>query len=752
MSTPIRLLPCLLWLCAATAVAEDIEIRAELVEAEGLTEEGADKIIATGDVRITAGDLTLYAPELTWTRDKARALLTGGVVGVDGAMFMHADSVDADLQTDDYALERGEVLFKKKVAPAELARLTETDPDAALKCGVNSLTLRAKEVGRQEENLEARKVWMTTCECAAGCRPMFSITASSADIVPDERATLKWPVFWLFDLVPLFPPLPQLTLPLVDRKTGLLFPQFAFSGPGGVGIDIPYFITLGESADVTVTGQWFRGDRDDETGEFLDRSVRGFGAITEFRWRPAEEAAGSLLLSWIHDVVPDKTTGQIRGHRGTVALAHSQALLAGRLGLESRFASDTSAARDRSLALDAERAYLRTRATWTKTGRHLGTGVSTSAIQDLRPQRISFFETPAVLAPVAHASVQGHGAVGPAFADATLSFIAQRTAPGLELELAPGREALNVISARVGQAMPLVNGVAGLVALEAGQRVDLQARLNGDTQWRGGGFAGLWARTRFGRTFGNGMVHDVLPSIRLRGFAVAGAPYASNLFVPREQAPQAAVDVALPSTASVQLVTRLASTLTSAGGKRVAASIEHHLTLAPMDLGQVVGDLSIPLGPTRLWGGASMRLVDRKITQATGGWSGRGKYAGISFSGQYLAGTLNDRLASGLDMLFTPPEGVVADRSDRLVTGGGSLNFTVPFFEALTARAGAAVSRSLDAENSEWKPNAYAQFGYGVGGCGRLSVGLEWAPEKDMGVTFNFELSDLTEAVRTASR
>lgn len=752
MRAPLRLLPWLLWLCAATASADDIEIRADLVEAEGLSEEGADKIVATGDVRITTGDLTLYAPELTWTRDKARALLTGGVVGVDGLMFMHADEVDADLQADAYALERGEVLFKKNVPPAELARLTENDPDAALKCGINTLTLRAKEVGRNEEGVEARKVWMTTCECAAGCRPMFSITASGADIVVDERATLKWPVFWLFDLVPLFPPIPQLTLPLVDRKTGLLFPQFAFSGPGGIGIDVPYFITLGESADVTVTGQWFRGDRDDETGEFLDRSVRGFGAIAEFRWRPAEEAAGSLLLTWVHDVVPDKKTEAIRGHRGTLALAHSQALLGGRLGLESRLASDTSALRDRSLALDAERAYLRTRATWTRTGRHLGTGVSTSALQDLRPQRLSLYDAPAVLAPVAHASIQGHGALGPVFADASVSFIAQRTAPGLELELAPGREALNVISARVGQAMPLATGVAGLVALEAGQRVDLQARLNGDTQWRGGAFAGVWARTRFGRTFGNGLVHEVQPSIRLRGYAVAGAPYASNLFVPREEAPQAAVDVALPSTATMQLVTRLASTLTTAGGKRVAASLEHHLTLTPMDLGQVVGDLSLPLGPTRLWGGAAMRVADFKITQATAGWSGNGKYAGISFNAQYLAGTLNDRLASGLDMLFTPPEGVVADKPDRLVTGGGSLNFTVPFFEQVTARAGAALSRSLDAEKIEWKPNAWAMLGYGVGGCGRLSVGLEWAPEKSMGVTFNFELSDLTAAVRTVSQ
>lgn len=747
MPSFFRALLCLLAVLAAPAVADEIEIRADWVDAAGLDADGPTTLTATGHVQIRNGKLQLFAPTLEWNRKQARALLSGGVVGVDGSMFLHATSVDADLATDELTLERGEVVFKKGVSAKELARLVETDPAAAATCGVNAMTIRAEEMGRTPDGMEGRKIWLTTCDCPDGCRPMLSATASAVEVVPGERATLKWPVFWLFDLVPVFPPIPQLTIPLVNRKTGLLFPLLSLSGPGGISVELPYFITLGESADVTVSGVWFRGQYDD-AGELLESSVRGLGVNTEFRWRPSEDSAGDLLVTWLRDTSSD-ANGQMRGHRTTFALAHGQGLFGGRLALESRLASDTSGLRDLSSSLNSDRPYVRSRATWSRTGPSFGAAFSSSAIEDLRPYRVALMDSPAVVAPVAQGFVQAHGALGPMFGDATLSVSKEASLPGFEL--APGRSSRTVASARLGQSIPIVAGAAGLVAFESGQRLDVIAPDDGASLVRGGGYGGFWARTRLVRTFASGLRHEILPTVRLRGFAVAGAPYASSLYGERDTAPQSAVDAALPSEAAIQFITGLSTSLSSSRGLIVAASVEHHATIAPVDVGQLVGELAVPIGPTRLSGEMAWRLADNSIAQAAGRWSGSNSYGGLSLGGQYLAGATNDRISTGLDLLFTPPEGLVEGNRNRFVTLEGSLSARLPFLPSLSLQAGANLSRSLDVEESKWRPNASASLAYGVGGCGRLSAGVEWAPERSPTLSFGFEMGDLTGAVRDFS-
>lgn len=335
------------------------------------------------------------------------------------------------------------------------------------------------------------------------------------------------------------------------------------------------------------------------------------------------------------------------------------------------------------------------------------------------------------------------------FGDATLSLSREAALPGLEL--AAGRFSRTIASLRFGQTVPVVAGSGGLVAFEAAQRADVIASDDGSLLVRGGGYGGFWTRTRLVRTFDSGLRHEIEPTVRLRGFAVAGAPYASSLYVERASAPQSSVDAALPSQSTVQLLTRLASSLSSSRGLVVSASVEHHATIVPVDVGQLVGELIFPVGPTRLSGEMAWRLADNSIAQAAGRWSGSNAYGGLSLGGQYLAGATNDRISTGLDLLFTPPAGLVDENRNRFVTLEASLDARLPLLPALSLRGDATLSRSLDVEDSEWRPNAGVSVGYGVGGCGRLSAGLQWAPQRAPTLSFGFELGDLTGAVRAIS-
>lgn len=760
----MRVFPCILALWLATpfvAWASDVEIRADWLDAEGLGHDGPTTMRAHGNVRVKNGTLTLYAPELEWERASEKAHLTGGVVGHDGIAFIEARSIEADTRTESLQLDGGQVLFKKGVDEAELERLVRTDAEAARSCGINAMTLRALEVDKTDAGLEGRSVWLTTCECPDGCRPMLSVTAASVEVVPGDRATLKWPVFWLFDLVPVFPPLPQLTLPLVNRRTGLLFPVFSMSGPGGLTFEVPYFITLGESADVTVSGVWHKGGVDTETGALVDRSVRGFGANAEFRWRPAEDAAGHLFLNWVRDTVPeplDATDGTIRGHRGSFALRHAQGLLGGRLSLEGELASDSSVLRDQSLAMVAERPYLRSQVTWSRAEALVGGALSSTAFQDMRRNRSPWAEGDGVMAPIAQGIMQIHRAFGPVFADATLTAAEEQALPGFDVfvpdsqanELPP-RYSRSVLSLRLAQSLPIAAGDAGLVAFEAGERLDVIAPHDRETTVRGGAYGGLWARTRLVGQFGR-LTHEITPSLRLRGFLVGGAPYASYLYGPRADAPQSPVEAALPSSNALQSVAGFSTSLALSGRVLVAASLEHHATIWPVDIGQLVGTLAVPIGPTRLSARTALRLLDNSIAQASAAWSGGASFGSVSLGAQYLAGVTNDRISQGLDLLFTPPVGIEPGSPQRLVTVDGGARLNLPFIKALSLAGNINLSRLLDAVEVEWRPSASASLVYGVGGCGSISIGAAWSDDYIPALTFGFELGDITQALQTIAK
>lgn len=97
----------------------------------------------------------------------------------------------------------------------------------------------------------------TLCDCGLNKPPSWQLRAPAVTInAAQTRATVYWPTLrvnlWGARMLPLTPPLLPISLPLVPRAAGLLLPQLQFLGPPYPTIDLPLFLPLGPSVDLTI--------------------------------------------------------------------------------------------------------------------------------------------------------------------------------------------------------------------------------------------------------------------------------------------------------------------------------------------------------------------------------------------------------------------------------------------------------------------------------------------------------------------
>ena len=107
-----------------------------------------------------------------------------------------------------------------------------------------------------QDQLHIDDATFTLCDCGEDV-PSWLITAESADAEMKERVTIHWPTFWanpfgLGFLVPLLPPIPFISLPLEGRAAGQLAPVIQFYQFPYPLVDLPVFVPLGRSFDLTI--------------------------------------------------------------------------------------------------------------------------------------------------------------------------------------------------------------------------------------------------------------------------------------------------------------------------------------------------------------------------------------------------------------------------------------------------------------------------------------------------------------------
>ena len=132
--------------------------------------------------------------------------------------------------------------------------------------------------------------WVVTCKLDEGNTPPWSFAASETTVTQGGYATMKHATFRIKDVPVLYTP--WLMVPVGNKRlTGVLFPEISNSDQGGLGINLPIFINLSDSTDITLYPEYYAN--------------RGFMPGFEYRYVLAPQKKGSLMAGYLDDALSD---------------------------------------------------------------------------------------------------------------------------------------------------------------------------------------------------------------------------------------------------------------------------------------------------------------------------------------------------------------------------------------------------------------------------------------------------------------
>ena len=201
--------------------------------ADSLRLEGRDRLVAEGNVEALSGATRLKAARVIYDRRADRLILEGPITVIEGQRsVVLADSGDLDASLENGLLRGARMVLDQQVQLA---------------------ANRIDRVGGRYTQLY--KAAATSCRvCDDGTPPLWQIRAKRVVHDQEEKQlyfenaqlrVLDVPVLW-------FPRL-RLPDPTLDRATGFLIPQLRQTSLLGLGVKMPYFVTLGDHRDLTIT-------------------------------------------------------------------------------------------------------------------------------------------------------------------------------------------------------------------------------------------------------------------------------------------------------------------------------------------------------------------------------------------------------------------------------------------------------------------------------------------------------------------
>ena len=183
----------------------------------------------------------------------------------------------------------GQVFAKE--GTLSIANETGKFVDATVLHKQNSLHLEGKTI--EKTGFDTYRIvdgWVITCKLEDGETPPWSFSSSEADVQQDGYAFLKHAKFKVND-IPIFYT-PYLILPVDNnRHTGFLFPEFSSSENSGFGFNLPFFLNISDSTDITFYP------------EYLEH--RGFMPGAELRYVASATDKGVLTASYLDDKLSD---------------------------------------------------------------------------------------------------------------------------------------------------------------------------------------------------------------------------------------------------------------------------------------------------------------------------------------------------------------------------------------------------------------------------------------------------------------
>ena len=201
--------------------------------ADSVQVDPAGRITATGNVVIYYQGTQLRAERVVYDR-RTDALEIDGTVAITDE---NGNIISGEGVAIDGGLREGVLTSARLVLDQELQ-------------------LAAAEISRSEDRYTTlRRVVASTCEvCAENPTPLWEIRATRVVHDTQERQLyFDNAQFRLAGVPLLYAPRLRLPDPSLNRASGFLFPELRTSSVLGTGLELPYFIALGDHANATVT-------------------------------------------------------------------------------------------------------------------------------------------------------------------------------------------------------------------------------------------------------------------------------------------------------------------------------------------------------------------------------------------------------------------------------------------------------------------------------------------------------------------
>jgi LPS-assembly protein len=218
------------------------------------------------------------------------------------ALMIQADwlTYDVDLQSikakGNVRVVREEDTLMAEQGKVDLNTETGSFTNAVIIRKENQLHLEGKKIEKTGINTyHIEEGWVITCEVKEGEKPPWSFASSDTSIKEDGYAVLKNATFNIKG-IPVFYT-PYMVVPVKNtRQTGFVFPEISHSSNGGFSFNVPFFINLSDSMDVTLFPEIYE--------------KRGVMPGAEFRYVRNEEIKGTFMASYLNDSLSgdDQTT------------------------------------------------------------------------------------------------------------------------------------------------------------------------------------------------------------------------------------------------------------------------------------------------------------------------------------------------------------------------------------------------------------------------------------------------------------
>ena len=224
------------------------------VESDRLEAINGDKAIYSGDVRVTQGNKTILADNVTLHQQENIVVAEGNVNFSDGQIKSVSDRATNNLTTDEMTLENTDYEFLCEPGRGDAVYIAKT--------------------GKAVYEIEDGSI--TSCPIGDNA---WRLRASSIDVDQnEEQATFYNPRFEI-QSVPVFY-LPYLTVPIGDtRKTGFLYPTVSYGSKNGFETEIPVYWNLAPNYDLETTLKYMEKRGTQLNSKFRYLSDLGSGNI-----------------------------------------------------------------------------------------------------------------------------------------------------------------------------------------------------------------------------------------------------------------------------------------------------------------------------------------------------------------------------------------------------------------------------------------------------------------------------------------